>query len=123
LSADDAKHQLVESLKSEAKNDAMVYIQDTMEEAKLTAEQDAKKIIINTIQRIGTEEAVDNCVSVLISNLMMLKEELLVVRAVILEPLKQLLVLKLLSMILQKPLYYLVLILYEERLLVYLYTN
>ena len=38
LSADDAKHQLVESLKSEAKDDAMVYIQDTMEEAKLTAE-------------------------------------------------------------------------------------
>ena len=64
LSADDAKDQLVESLKSEAKNDAMVFIQDTMEEAKLTAEQDAKKIIINTIQRIGTEEAVDNCVSV-----------------------------------------------------------
>ena len=64
LSAEDAKHQLVESLKSEAKNDAMVFIQDTMEEAKLTAEQDAKKIIINTIQRIGTEEAVDNCVSV-----------------------------------------------------------
>ena len=64
LSAEDAKHQLVESLKSEAKDDAMVYIQDTMEEAKLTAEQDAKKIIINTIQRIGTEEAVDNCVSV-----------------------------------------------------------
>ena len=64
LSADDAKQELVESLKSEAKNDAMVYIQDTMEEAKLTAEQDAKKIIINTIQRIGTEEAVDNCISV-----------------------------------------------------------
>ena len=64
LSAEDAKHQLIESLKSEAKNDAMVFIQDTMEEAKLTAEQDAKKIIINTIQRIGTEEAVDNCVSV-----------------------------------------------------------
>ena len=60
---DDAKQELVESLKSEAKNDAMVYIQDTMEEAKLTAEQDAKKIIINTIQRIGTEEAVDNCKS------------------------------------------------------------
>ena len=50
LSADDAKDQLVESLKSEAKNDAMVFIQDTMEEAKLTAEQDAKKIIINTTQ-------------------------------------------------------------------------
>ena len=64
LSADDAKAQLVESLKSEAKNDVMAYVQDKMEEAKLTAEQDAKKIIINTIQRIGTEEAVDNCVSV-----------------------------------------------------------
>ncbi|MEM6516267.1 MAG: ribonuclease Y [Bacteroidota bacterium] len=64
LSAEDAKAQLVESLKSEAKTDAMGYIQDTMEEAKLTAEQEARKIIINTIQRIGTEEAIDNCVSV-----------------------------------------------------------
>ena len=64
LSADEAKSQLVESLKSEAKNDVMAYVQEKMEEAKLTAEQDAKKIIINTIQRIGTEEAIDNCVSV-----------------------------------------------------------
>ncbi|SHI55218.1 ribonuclease Y [Algibacter luteus] len=64
LSAEEAKEQLVESLKGEAKNDAMSFIQSAIEEAKLTAEQDAKKIIINTIQRIGTEEAVDNCVSV-----------------------------------------------------------
>ncbi len=64
LSAEDAKAQLVESLKGEAKNDAMAYVQDKMEEAKLTAQQEAKKIIINTIQRVGTEEAVDNCVSV-----------------------------------------------------------
>ena len=64
LSAEDAKSQLIESLKNEAKSDAMAYIQDTLEEAKLTAQQDAKKIIINTIQRIGTEEAIDNCVSV-----------------------------------------------------------
>ncbi len=64
LSAEEAKEQLVESLKGEAKNDAMAYIQGALEEAKLTAEQDAKKVIINTIQRIGTEEAVDNCVSV-----------------------------------------------------------
>jgi ribonuclease Y len=64
LSAEEAKSQLVESLKGEAKSEAMSYIQDKMEEAKLTAQQDAKKIIINTIQRIGTEEAVDNCVSV-----------------------------------------------------------
>jgi len=59
LSADEAKEQLIESLKGEAKSDAMAYIQDKMEEAKMTAQQDAKKIIINTIQRIGTEEAVD----------------------------------------------------------------
>ena len=64
LSAEDAKQQLVESLKDQAKSDAMAFIQNAMEEAKLTAEQDAKKIIINTIQRIGTEEAVENCVSV-----------------------------------------------------------
>lgn len=64
LSAEEAKEQLVESLKGEAKSDAMGYVQDKIEEAKLTAQQEAKKIIINTIQRIGTEEAVDNCVSV-----------------------------------------------------------
>lgn len=64
LSAEDAKTQLVESLKESAKTDAMALIQDTIEEAKLAAQQEAKKIIINTIQRIGTEEAVENCVSV-----------------------------------------------------------
>ncbi|MFP9098192.1 ribonuclease Y [Flavobacterium sp. RHBU_24] len=64
LSAEDAKSQLVESLKAEAKSSAMAHIQDTIEEAKLTAHQEAKKIILNTIQRVGTEEAVENCVSV-----------------------------------------------------------
>jgi ribonucrease Y len=64
LSVEDAKNQLVEGLKAEAKTQAMSHIQDTMEEAKLTAQQEAKKIIINTIQRVGTEEAVENCVSV-----------------------------------------------------------
>ena len=64
LSAEDAKEQLIESLKGEAKSDAMAYVQDKMEEAKMTAQQEAKKIIINTIQRVGTEEAIDNCVSV-----------------------------------------------------------
>ncbi len=64
LSAEEAKEQLVEGLKSEAKTKAMSHIQDTIEEAKLTAQQEAKKIIINTIQRVGTEEAVENCVSV-----------------------------------------------------------
>ncbi len=64
LSAEEAKKQLTESLKDTAKADAMSLIQDTIEEAKLTAQQEAKKIIITTIQRIGTEEAIDNCVSV-----------------------------------------------------------
>ena len=64
LSADEAKEQLVETLKEKAKTDAMSYVQEKVEEAKLTAQQEAKKIIINTIQRIGTEEAVENCVSV-----------------------------------------------------------
>ncbi len=64
LSADEAKGELLESLKETAKTDAMAYIQSTLEDAKMTAQQEAKKIVINTIQRIGTEEAVENCVSV-----------------------------------------------------------
>ena len=64
LSADEAKNQLMETLKDEAKTAAMGFIQNSVEEAKMTAQQEAKKIIISTIQRIGTEEAVENCVSV-----------------------------------------------------------
>ena len=64
LSAEEAKNQLMESLKNEAKTEAMSFIQNTMEEAKLAAQQEAKKVIINTIQRVGTEEAIENCVSV-----------------------------------------------------------
>ncbi|MEN8889721.1 MAG: Rnase Y domain-containing protein, partial [Wenyingzhuangia sp.] len=64
LSAEEAKVQLVDSLKAEAKTDAMGYIRDTLEEAKLTAEQDARKVILNTIQRVGVEQSIENCVSV-----------------------------------------------------------
>jgi len=64
LPVEEAKQQLIESLKDQARTDAMAFIQNSAEEAKMTAEQEAKKIIINTIQRIGTEEAVENCVSV-----------------------------------------------------------
>ena len=63
-SAEDAKLELVHSLKEQAKAAAMEYTQQKFEEAKLTVQQEAKKIIINTIQRIGTEEAIENCVSV-----------------------------------------------------------
>lgn len=64
LSAEDAKTELVKTLKDEAKSDAMAYIQDTIEEAKLTAQQEARKVILNTIQRVGVEQTVENCVSV-----------------------------------------------------------
>ncbi|MGC6429373.1 MAG: ribonuclease Y [Flavobacteriales bacterium] len=64
LSADDARKELVQALKDEAKTKAMVHIQDIMEEAKLTANKEAKKIIIQTIQRVATEHAIENSVSV-----------------------------------------------------------
>lgn len=64
LSAEDAKAQLIESLREEAKAEAMSYAQSVIDEARLTAQREAKQIVINTIQRIGTEEAIENCVSV-----------------------------------------------------------
>ena len=64
LSADQARDQLVESLKEEASTKASSYIKDIMEEAKLTATKEAKKIVIETIQRTATEHAVENCVSI-----------------------------------------------------------
>jgi ribonuclease Y len=64
LSADEAKTRLVESLKDEAKTDAAAYINEIMDEAKLNANAQAKKIIIQTIQRVATETAVENSVSV-----------------------------------------------------------
>jgi len=64
LTAEHAKQELITSLEDKARTDAMSFIQHSIEEAKLSAEQEAKKIIISTIQRIGTEEAVENCVSV-----------------------------------------------------------
>ena len=64
LSADEAKARLVESLKDEAKTDAQAYINEIMDEAKLNANAQAKKIVIQTIQRVATETAVENSVSV-----------------------------------------------------------
>jgi ribonuclease Y len=64
LSAEDAKAQLVEALKAEAKTDAMSYIKDIVDEAKINANKDAKKIVIQTIQRVATEQAIENSVSV-----------------------------------------------------------
>lgn len=64
LSAEAAKAQLIETIKAEAKTDAMAYINDTMEEAKINANKEAKKIIIQSIQRLATETAIENSVSV-----------------------------------------------------------
>ncbi len=64
LSADDAKKELIDALQAEAKTEAMSFIQDTMEEAKLNANKEAKKIVIKSIQRVATEAAIENSVSV-----------------------------------------------------------
>lgn len=64
MKAEDAKAQLVESLKAEAKTAAMAHIKDIVEEAKIAANQEAKKVVIQTIQRVATEHAIDNSVSV-----------------------------------------------------------
>ena len=64
LSAEEAKAQLIETLTEEAKDEAMSKIMDIVEEAKLTANQQAKKIVIESIQRTATENAIENTVSV-----------------------------------------------------------
>ena len=64
LSAEEAKSRLVESLKDEARTDAASYINEIMDEAKLNANAQAKKIVIQTIQRVATETAIENSVSV-----------------------------------------------------------
>lgn len=64
LSAQEAKEQLVESLKDEAKTGAQSYINEIMEEAKMTANKEAKRIVIQTIQRVATETSIENAVTV-----------------------------------------------------------
>ncbi len=64
LSAEEAKEKLVESLKDEAKTAAASYINDIMDEAKLTANKEAKRIVVQSIQRVATETAIENAVTV-----------------------------------------------------------
>ena len=64
LSAEEAKSRLVESLKDEARTNAQQYINDIMDDAKLTANKEAKRIVIQTIQRVATETAIENSVTV-----------------------------------------------------------
>lgn len=64
LSADEAKNQLVDSLKAEAKTAAMSSINEIMDEAKMTATKEAKRIVVQTIQRVASEAAIENSVTV-----------------------------------------------------------
>lgn len=64
LSAEEAKEKLIESLKDEAKTAAASYINDIMDEAKLTANKEAKRIVVQSIQRVATETAIENAVTV-----------------------------------------------------------
>src|SRR5690554_7097436 len=64
MDVDEAKKQLMEALKDEARTDAMAHIKDIVDEAKLNANREAKKIIIQAIQRVAHEQTVENAVSV-----------------------------------------------------------
>lgn len=64
LSVEQAKTQMIDALKAEAKTDAMSYVKDIMDEAKLTASKEAKRIVVQTIQRVATEHAIENAVTV-----------------------------------------------------------
>ena len=64
LSADEARDRLVDSLKDEAKSDAQSYINDIIDEAKLTANKEAKRIVIQSIQRVATETSIENAITV-----------------------------------------------------------
>ncbi|MDD6510065.1 MAG: Rnase Y domain-containing protein, partial [Prevotella sp.] len=64
LSADEAKARLIDSLKDEARTNAQSYINEIMDEAKINANNEAKKIVIKTIQRVATETAIENSVSI-----------------------------------------------------------
>ena len=64
LSAEEARNSLIESLKNEAETTAASYINEIMDEAKMTANKEAKKIVVNTIQRVATETAIENSVTV-----------------------------------------------------------
>ncbi len=64
LSAEEAKERLIESVKEEAKADAQSYINEIMEEARMTANKEAKRIVIQSIQRVATETAIENAITV-----------------------------------------------------------
>lgn len=83
LSAEEAKERLVESLKEEAKTQAQSFINDIMDDAKLTASKEAKRIVIQSIQRVATETAIETLLQYSISNRMKSRDVLSDVKDVI----------------------------------------
>ena len=64
ISGDEAKELLMESMKAEARSEAMSYVNDIMDEAKINATKESKRIVLQTVQRIATETAIENSVTV-----------------------------------------------------------
>ena len=64
MSGDEAKEMLIESMKAEAKTEAMSYVNDIMDEAKINANKEAKRIVLQTVQRVATETAIENSVTI-----------------------------------------------------------
>lgn len=120
LSAEEAKNRLVESLKDEARTDAASYINEIMDEAKLNANAQAKKIVIQTIQRVATETAIENSVSVFHIDNDEVKGRIMAVKDVTSELLKQQQVSRLLSTTLLRLLSFLLSILSAVRYAVWL---
>lgn len=83
LSAEEAKERLIESLKEEAKTQAQSFINDIMDDAKLTASKEAKRIVIQSIQRVATETAIETLLQYSISNRMKSRDVLSDVKDVI----------------------------------------
>lgn len=104
LSAEEAKKRLVDSLKDEARTNAQSYINEIMDDAKMTANKEAKRIVIQTIQRVATETAIENSVTVFHIDTTRLKAASLVVKDVISVLWKQPQALKLWLMTRRKPL-------------------
>lgn len=123
LSAEEAKNRLVESLKDEARTDAASYINEIMDEAKLNANAQAKKIVIQTIQRVATETAIENSVSVFHIDNDEVKGRIMAVKDVTSELLKQQQVLRLLSTTLLRLLSFLLSILFAVRFAVWLFIS
>lgn len=124
LSAEEAKERMVESLKEEAKTQAQSYINDIMDDAKLTASKEAKRIVIQSIQRVATETAIENSVTVFhTSNRTKSKDVSSAVKDAISVRWKQLPVWKSLWMTLRKPSYYQLSTLFAAKLPVWRCTS